>query len=76
MTRVLIVDDEPGLRRALAINLHARGYTIDLADQATSIGRNWTLMRAPTGFAVLGTACSQVRWQEPPITIRSPWPTG
>ena len=30
----------------------------------------------PTGRAVLSTACSQVRWQEPPITSRSPWPTG
>ena len=36
MTRVLIVDDEPGLRRALAINLRARGYTIDLAADATT----------------------------------------
>jgi two-component system KDP operon response regulator KdpE len=29
MTRVLIVEDEPGLRRALAINLRAHGYTAD-----------------------------------------------
>ena len=36
MTRVLIVDDEPGLRRALAINLRARGYTVDLAADATT----------------------------------------
>jgi two-component system KDP operon response regulator KdpE len=28
MTRVLIVDDEPGLRRALAINLRAREYDV------------------------------------------------
>ncbi|MDQ1724006.1 MAG: hypothetical protein QOG52_1034, partial [Frankiaceae bacterium] len=26
MTRVLVVDDDPGLARALGINLRARGY--------------------------------------------------
>jgi two-component system KDP operon response regulator KdpE len=31
MTRVLIVEDEAGLRRALAINLRAHGYTADVA---------------------------------------------
>ena len=31
MTRVLVVDDEPGLLRALGINLRARGYEVDLA---------------------------------------------
>ncbi|HEY3239854.1 MAG TPA: response regulator, partial [Acidimicrobiia bacterium] len=31
MTRVLVVDDEAGLRRALAANLTARGYDVDLA---------------------------------------------
>jgi two-component system, OmpR family, KDP operon response regulator KdpE len=31
MTRVLIVEDESGLRRALAINLRAHGYTADAA---------------------------------------------
>jgi two-component system, OmpR family, KDP operon response regulator KdpE len=36
MTRVLIVDDEPGLRQALAINLRARGYEVDLAATATA----------------------------------------
>ena len=40
--------------------------------QATPAGRNCTLIRGPTGFAVFGTACSQVRWHEPPITTRSP----
>ena len=36
MTRVLIVDDEPGLRRALAINQRARQYVVDLAADAAS----------------------------------------
>jgi len=31
MTRVLVVDDEPQIRRALATNLRARGYDVDLA---------------------------------------------
>jgi two-component system KDP operon response regulator KdpE len=31
VSRVLVVDDEPGLRRALAINLRARGYDVDVA---------------------------------------------
>ena len=31
MTRVLIVDDEAPMRRALAANLRARGYDVDLA---------------------------------------------
>lgn len=32
MTRVLIVEDERGLRRALGINLKARGYEVTLAE--------------------------------------------
>lgn len=31
MTRVLVVDDEPQIRRALATNLSTRGYEVDLA---------------------------------------------
>lgn len=30
--RILVVDDEPGLRRALATNLRARGYLVDVAE--------------------------------------------
>jgi two-component system, OmpR family, KDP operon response regulator KdpE len=32
VTRVLVVDDEPQIRRALGINLRARGYDVDLAE--------------------------------------------
>jgi two-component system, OmpR family, KDP operon response regulator KdpE len=35
MTRVLVVDDEPGLLRALAINLRARDYAVDVAATGT-----------------------------------------
>jgi two-component system, OmpR family, KDP operon response regulator KdpE len=31
-TRVLVVDDEPQIRRALGINLKARGYDVELAE--------------------------------------------
>jgi two-component system KDP operon response regulator KdpE len=40
MTRVLVVDDEPQILRALGINLRARGYEVDLApdgEQALSL---------------------------------------
>ena len=32
MTRILVVDDEPQILRALRINLRARGYDVDVAD--------------------------------------------
>ena len=35
MSRVLVVDDEPQIRRALAITLRARGYQVDLAANGT-----------------------------------------
>ncbi len=31
MTRILVVDDEPQIRKALSVNLVARGYDVDLA---------------------------------------------
>lgn len=31
MTRILVIDDEPQILRALAVNLRARGYEVDLA---------------------------------------------
>ena len=36
MSRVLVVDDEPGLLRALAINLRARSYEVDVAANTTA----------------------------------------
>jgi two-component system KDP operon response regulator KdpE len=36
MTRVLVVEDEPGLRKALGINLRARGYEVALAADGRS----------------------------------------
>jgi two-component system KDP operon response regulator KdpE len=32
VSRVLVVDDEPQIRRALGVNLRARGYDVDLAE--------------------------------------------
>ena len=36
MTRVLVVDDDAGLARALAINLRARSYEVDVATTGQS----------------------------------------
>jgi two-component system KDP operon response regulator KdpE len=36
MTRVLVVDDDPALLRALAINLRAREYTVDVAESGAA----------------------------------------
>jgi two-component system KDP operon response regulator KdpE len=44
MTRILVVDDDPQIRRALRINLRARDYEVDLADD---------------GHAALKTAAAQ-----------------
>ena len=44
--------------------------------QRTPRGLNCTEIRGPTGLVVFGTQWSQVRWQEPPMTTRSPCPAG
>ncbi|MFG1661314.1 response regulator [Micromonospora chersina] len=36
MTRILVVDDEPQILRALRINLRARGYDVEVADSGTA----------------------------------------
>jgi two-component system, OmpR family, KDP operon response regulator KdpE len=51
MTRLLVVDDDPGLLRALAINLRARKYDVDLAaDGAQALE---TASRQPPDAVVL-----------------------
>jgi two-component system KDP operon response regulator KdpE len=51
MTRLLVVDDDPGLLRALAINLRARSYEVDLAtDGADALE---TASRLPPDAVVL-----------------------
>jgi two-component system KDP operon response regulator KdpE len=51
VTRVLIVDDEPGLLRALAINLRARGYEVDAA--ADGAGALAAAARRPPDVVIL-----------------------
>ena len=52
MTRVLVVDDEPQILRALATNLRARGYEVDLA--AAQVFRDGTEVRlTPTEWRLL-----------------------
>lgn len=46
MTRILVVDDEPLLRRTLALNLTARGYDVTTAATATAALHDIT-MAAP-----------------------------
>src|ERR1035437_1361068 len=53
---------------------YRRPVTDSGSSQRTPRGRNWMLIRGPTYLVVLGTECSQVRWHDPPITSRSPWP--
>jgi hypothetical protein len=55
-------------------DLRALGLSQSCADPHSTLrGRNCTEIRGPA-WATFGTAWSQVRWQEPPITTRSPCP--
>ncbi len=45
MTRILVVDDERQLRRALGVNLRARGYDVALAETG---GRRCNSLHATT----------------------------
>ena len=40
MTRILVVDDDPQILRALRINLRARGYEVDAADSGVTALRS------------------------------------
>jgi two-component system KDP operon response regulator KdpE len=51
MTRVLVVEDEPGLRQALAINLRARRYDVPVA--ATGADALASAARQPPDVVVL-----------------------
>ena len=79
MTRVLVVDDEPAIRRALAANLKARGYDADLAatgEEALSLaaGRHPDLVVLDLGLP--GMSGLEVihglrGWTEVPIVVLS-----
>jgi two-component system, OmpR family, KDP operon response regulator KdpE len=51
MTRILVVDDEPQILRALRINLRARGYDVDVAADGTEALK--TAAAAPPDLVVL-----------------------
>src|SRR6058998_3956062 len=79
MTRLLVVEDDAGLRRALAINLRARRYAVDLAaDGAEALA---TAAREPPDAVVLDlglpdmdgvTVIEGLRgWSQAPIIVLS-----
>ena len=79
MTRVLIVDDERGLRRALGINLKARGYDVTLAADGKSALE--AASRHPPDVVVLDLGLPDIDgigvieglrgWTEAPILVLS-----
>jgi two-component system KDP operon response regulator KdpE len=58
MSRILVVDDEPQILRALGTNLKARGYQVDLAPT----GEAALALAAPTSSSSI-SACRE--WTEP-----------
>jgi two-component system, OmpR family, KDP operon response regulator KdpE len=79
MSRVLVVEDESGLRRALAINLKARGYDVDVAgDGAAALA---AASRRPPDAVVLDLGLPDVDgneviaglrgWSSAPIIVLS-----
>ena len=79
MTRVLVVDDERGLRRALCINLKARGYNVTLAENGRSALEAASRQRPDVIVLDLGlpdidgvTVIEGLRgWSEAPIIVLS-----
>jgi two-component system KDP operon response regulator KdpE len=79
MTRVLVVDDERGLRRALRINLKARGYDVTLAADGKSALE--AASRHPPDVVVLDLGLPDIDgigvieglrgWTEAPILVLS-----
>ncbi len=79
MTRVLVVEDEPGLRRALGINLRARGYEVTLAENgATALA---AASRRPPELVIVDLGLPDIDglevieglrgWSEAPIIVLS-----
>jgi len=54
VTRVLVVDDEPAIRRALRTSLEARGYTIGAVGNAPRSDYTRSLVMYRRGFAAEG----------------------
>jgi two-component system KDP operon response regulator KdpE len=81
MSRVLVVDDEPALRRALAISLHARGLEVDLAstgEEALALaGRNHPdvviLDLGLPGIDGIHVARALRAWDQVQIIVLSSW---
>jgi two-component system KDP operon response regulator KdpE len=79
VTRVLVVDDEPQIRRALAVNLKARGYDVDLAANGTDALRQAAAAHPDVVLLDLGLpdidGTEVVRglrgWSEVPIIVLS-----
>ena len=79
MTRVLVVDDEPGVLRALAINLRARRYAVDVA--ASGAEALETATRHPPEVVVLDLGLPDMDgvevieglrgWSQAPIIVLS-----
>ena len=79
MTRVLVVEDERGLRRALGINLKARGYEVTLVEDGRGALEAATRVRPEVVVLDLGlpdidgvTVIEGLRgWTEAPIIVLS-----
>ena len=79
MTRVLVVEDEPGLRQALAINLRARRYDVPVA--ATGADALASAARQPPDVVVLDLGLPDMDgtevirglrgWMQAPIIVLS-----
>src|SRR5215475_1757330 len=79
MTRVLVVDDEPQIVRALQINLKARGYEVHVADSGSAALR--VAAQHPPDLVILDLGLPDLDgvevirglrgWSEAPIVVLS-----